>query len=613
MKESRFTLAFKMISITAFIVGIVAISITTRVQKLFENITSRREADNIQAVAASKIIAADSIISGFISKISVLSGVGLSQMSNPKDKDDVIALSFFQDRDIVSLSVIEKTPTEIKTAERLVRSDYFKEKKLNENIIDLQRQVKPFPQDSVFAGNIEIRLTNIGSNTKSETGTNNFGFLTIGIPVVTGANGQITHIAIADFKLDSIFKTFSVSQVEDLFLLDKEGSLIFSGGKHELPASIFEKAVKSVSNQGQYKYSNMIESTSKEETFVSAYAKSQYGLVTVAQVKEKTIFVLAHYLKNNVIFVAGSVLSASLFFIFLFSLSISNPIEKLSLMALEVAKGNFDVHSTIRSKDEIGTLAKTFNHMVDGLKERDKIKNVLTKFHGSSVAEDMLKRELSLGGQRKNITVFFSDVRDFTKFSEGHSPEEVVHMLNEYFEIMVKIVTDNHGVVDKFVGDAMMAVWGSPKSSGDDNFYALKACLEMRRALEVLNEKRIARNQIPIKIGMGLHSGPAISGTIGSSERMEYTVIGDTVNMASRIESSTKAFGTDLLVSQYIAEELKEKYLLEKAGAAEVKGKSEPLVLYKVKGFINEKGEPVYIRTAYSDYEAGHDAKVKVA
>jgi adenylate cyclase len=295
----------------------------------------------------------------------------------------------------------------------------------------------------------------------------------------------------------------------------------------------------------------------------------------------------------------------------LFSITLTSPIEKLVDVTRQVAAGNFEVHADIHSHDEVGELGKSFDTMVDGLRERDKMKNVLNKFHGSSVTDDLLKGDLELGGKKKRVTVFFSDIRDFTKFSEGHTPEEVVEMLNEYFEIMVGIVTKNHGVVDKFVGDAMMAIWGAPNTTGEDEMFAMKACLEMRAALEKLNELRVSRGHSEIKIGMGLNSGDAISGTIGSSERMEYTVIGDTVNTASRVESSTKAFGTDLLISGETMAIVESRFITEFAGAAEVKGKAEPLKMYKVRGYIREDGTHEIVQTKYSDYEAGDADKVK--
>jgi adenylate cyclase len=238
---------------------------------------------------------------------------------------------------------------------------------------------------------------------------------------------------------------------------------------------------------------------------------------------------------------------------------------------------------------------------------------MFAKFHGSSVTDDLLKGELQLGGSRKEVTVFFSDIRDFTKFSEGHTPEEVVDMLNEYFRVMVGIINRNGGVVDKFIGDAIMAIWGAPNTSEKDTENALRACLEMRTSLNELNKIRLERGHTAIKIGMGLHRGPAISGTIGSDERMEYTVIGDTVNQASRIEASTKAFGTDLLVSDDVAEKVGSLFWIEEAGKAEVKGKAKPLTMLKVRGYLQEDGQQVEVRTPYSDYEAEKVDKIKVA
>jgi len=240
--------------------------------------------------------------------------------------------------------------------------------------------------------------------------------------------------------------------------------------------------------------------------------------------------------------------------------------------------------------------------MTEGLKERDKVKNLFNKFHGSSVTENLLQQEVSVGGTRKEVTVFFSDIRGFTKFSEGHTPEEVVSMLNEYFAVMVGIINRHGGVVDKFIGDAIMAVWGVPAGSDRDTENALKACLEMRSALFTLNASRRERGLTEIQIGMGLHAGAAISGTIGSEERMEFTVIGDTVNVTSRIESSTKHFEVDLLVSDEVFNRLSQPvttqevtadgsvavaqtespFKFDLAGDIEVKGKTLPLRLYKV-------------------------------
>ena len=320
-------------------------------------------------------------------------------------------------------------------------------------------------------------------------------------------------------------------------------------------------------------------------------------------------------MQRQVYFITCLALSASLFIVFLLSLTITRPIQRLVEVTKEIAKGNFgfSVSRIVTSNDEVGTLAVSFDAMLAGLRERDKVKNLFNKFHGSSVTESLMASDkLETGGVRKHVVVLFSDVRDFTAISERSTPEQVVSMLNEYFSIMVRIVLQNGGIVDKFIGDAMMAIWGAPSTTGNDAQVALKACLEMRKALGELNALRKSRGEFPIKIGIGLHCGEAISGNIGSAERMEFTVIGDTVNMASRIEASTKAFGTDLLVSDDLAKEVNGKFVLEVGGSTKVKGKAEPLKLYKCRGFIHQNGETELIQTEYSDYQAEKTDKIEI-
>ena len=439
--------------------------------------------------------------------------------------------------------------------------------------------------------------------------------ITIGIPLVKDDVGNFTHIAMADVRLDRLQKVFGKVSERTMYLVDKEGQLLAhpddtkvfrAESVAEVP--VVKAALSSQFKQGQTRFTD----DNTGESFTGAYGRTALGLTVIAQASESVILEAARVVKREAFYIAGRFLSIALFLIFVFSITLTAPIEKLSEMTQQVALGNFKVKSGVRSHDEVGELATAFDSMVEGLEERDKVKNVLNKFHGSSIAEDMVKGDLELGGSKKKVTVFFSDIRGFTKFSEGHTPEEIVDMLNEYFHIMVGIINRNNGVVDKFIGDAIMAVWGAPKGTDRDSHDAVKASVEMREALDKLNETRQERGQVPIMIGMGLHTGYAISGTIGSEERMEYTVIGDAVNQAARIEASTKAFGTDLLLSDDTTDLVSDEFIIEEAGSVEVKGKSKPLTLFKVRGYIKEGGQEVIVKTPYSDYQAEKADKVKM-
>lgn len=445
--------------------------------------------------------------------------------------------------------------------------------------------------------------------------------LTIALPLIRDANNKITHVAIADISLAVLQKAVVENgTTSSFFITDSQGVVLAhldenkSVTKQSLASEEIVKYAKQNLMMSGMKY---IKERKQTKAFYSAFAKTSYGPIVFAQLDEDIILAVIDELNTTIIKIVGYFLSGTLLLIFLFSMSLTSPLEKLNGLISMVSKGNFNVKAAqqINSflKDEVRELAIAFDQMTEGLKERDKVKTLFNKFHGSSITEDLMKKDISIGGQSKDVIVFFSDIRGFTAFSEKKNPEEVVRMLNEYFAVMVKIINQHGGIVDKFIGDAIMAVWGVPKSSPKDAQNAVKACLEMRKALAELNEKRLKRNESPIQIGMGLHYGTAISGTIGSEERMEYTIIGNTVNTGSRIESSTKAFGSDLLVSDTVLEKVKDDFLSEFAGAAEVKGRSEPLKLHKIRGFKKVNGEFEIVVTPYSDYEPEAADKVKIA
>ncbi len=472
------------------------------------------------------------------------------------------------------------------------------------------RKRTPIPEADVKAGNMVIL------NSSME---NSDPIITIALPLIR-TNSVITHYVIADIDLSLIQKTMSDNGLNLFFITDKNGIVL--GHRDETLAvkkeNLSTNEIVSVARQsGMASGMKYLKQSSKQKALYAAFAKSTFGPIVFSLVEEEKILVVTKELKNNIIQIVGYFLSFTLLLVFVFSMTLTSPLETLTNLINLVSKGNFDVHAAkqVKSlfKDEVKELAIAFDSMTEGLKERDKVKNLFNKFHGSSVTEDLMKKDVSIGGQSKDVIVFFSDIRGFTAYSEKRKPEEVVGMLNEYFAVMVKIINANGGIVDKFIGDAIMAVWGVPKSTPKDAHNAVKASLEMRRALADLNEKRMSRKDPPINIGMGLHAGSAISGTIGSDERMEYTIIGNTVNTGSRIESSTKAFGSDLLISDTVLEKIGNAFLTEYAGSAEVKGRTDPLKLHKVRGMKNAAGEYEIVVTPYSDYEPEHADKVKIA
>ncbi len=217
-------------------------------------------------------------------------------------------------------------------------------------------------------------------------------------------------------------------------------------------------------------------------------------------------------------------------------------------------------------------------------KEKREMKNLFSKYVSGDVLNEILKNpeSVSLGGEEKEVTVFFSDIRGFTTLSEKTTPKELVRILNRYFTVMTNEVLKNGGVLDKYIGDAIMAFWGAPIENPNQAEYALKASLGMIKELKKLNESLKAHGDPEIGIGIGLYTGPAIVGNVGSDLRFDYTVIGDTVNIASRLEGLNKEFGTQIIIGESTKNKLNGEYKFKSLGSVAVKGRKEPLNIYSV-------------------------------
>jgi adenylate cyclase len=227
-----------------------------------------------------------------------------------------------------------------------------------------------------------------------------------------------------------------------------------------------------------------------------------------------------------------------------------------------------------------------YQYFVEG-RERRKMRRLFGQYVSKDVCAQLVANpELArLGGQRREMTVLFSDIRGFTTVTERGQPEEIVGMLNEYFTRMVDIVFKNNGTVDKFVGDMVMALFGAPLDDSAHPDHAVEAAIQMIEALGQLNRRWGAQGRFAqLDIGIGINTGPMIAGNIGSDQIMSYTVIGDAVNLGSRLESLNKQYGTRIIISEATRERLKNRYHVRPLGDVVVKGKTEPVAIFEVLG-----------------------------
>lgn len=250
--------------------------------------------------------------------------------------------------------------------------------------------------------------------------------------------------------------------------------------------------------------------------------------------------------------------------------------------------------------------------MIEDISTEKRVKATMSRYMDPAIATQMLERGTELlGGASTRATVLFSDIRGFTTLTEELGAQGTVAFLNEYFTIMVECINHEGGMLDKFIGDAIMAAFGLPIAHEDDEDRAVRAAIEMIRGCRKYSEERVKRGQKPVSMGIGLNTDMVVSGNIGSTRRMDYTIIGDGVNLASRLESACKAYSAEILISEGTHRRLRGTYRMREIDRVIVKGKTEPVGVFEVLDFHTEASFPNmmdvfgYFAEALRRYRAG--------
>jgi adenylate cyclase len=258
------------------------------------------------------------------------------------------------------------------------------------------------------------------------------------------------------------------------------------------------------------------------------------------------------------------------------------PLQGLVAGMREVLRGNLQYRSPIERHDELGFIAKSFNEMVDGLEERELIRDTFGRFVSHEVAEAVLTGRVPLQGERRDVSILFQDIRGFTGLSERLDPAVLLRLLNQFFTEVVAAVEAEGGVVKQFLGDGVMALFGAPQPYPDHPERAVRAALGIVDRLKGLNQTLHEQGMGPLEIGIGIHSGTVVAGLIGPDNRIEYGVVGDAVNLASRVESLTREMQATILVSRNITAQLGPAFNLGRTASMLVKGKSQPVEVVEV-------------------------------
>lgn len=336
-----------------------------------------------------------------------------------------------------------------------------------------------------------------------------------------------------------------------------------------------------------------------------------YILVTELQ---QTFYKAVNQIFNLSMVILIVSLIITIILLLLFTRYLTYPLQNVAEVMQDIITHN-DLTKTvpIRFKDEIGNLSHTFNLMLAELdkanqeiktfalqsavakRREQKIRNIFQKYVPSDVIDQFFdKPENMLQGYNRSLAILFSDIRGFTTISEQLRPDEIVESLNAYFDIMVNIITDRKGIVDKYIGDAIMAFYGAPVKHTDDVLQSVRSALEMVESLKEFNKTQVAKGRPEFKNGIGINYGIVTVGNIGNEKKMDYTVIGDMVNLASRLEGLTKYYPVRIIISESVYRHVKEEIPCRLVDRVEVKGKTEGVGIYTPQKSLSEPEKKIW-------------------
>ena len=275
-------------------------------------------------------------------------------------------------------------------------------------------------------------------------------------------------------------------------------------------------------------------------------------------------------------------IAVGLWVTFLVSSNLTRPLQQIIKVLREVREGRFDEKVRVASNDEIGYTGDVINEMSEGLRERDFIKDTFGKYVTQEIRDEILAGKVSLDGELKEVTVLFADLRDFTPMVEKTPPKEVVKIINSYFKEMDEAIKQYHGLVLHYIGDAIFAVFGAPLFRENHPALALQAAREMQRRLQAVNRTLEKAGYPRLSHGIGIDTGQVLAANIGSPDRLSYTLVGDTVNVASRLQELNKEFNTEIILSGATRARTNGDFLLQELPATRVKGKSGAIQIFSL-------------------------------
>jgi len=400
-------------------------------------------------------------------------------------------------------------------------------------------------------------------------------------------------ILVIMIKLEIILDAFKKSGITETFMVSGDGTVIahhdpklLLGGKNLIESPIVRGMLSSQTTNGQQSFEG-----EDGRRYLGSFQKLKYrfsNIGIISTIPEDKAFEAVYEIQERNIYIMIISLCTSLVVIVIFAKSLSSPILSLLDETVKISKGMFKLNIQRTTNDEVGILTDYFITMAKGLEEREKVKSILGSMIDPVVVQEAMNDLVALKrGSEKTITAFFSDVAGFSNISEQLKSVDLASLLNEYLSAMTLILQRHNGVLDKYIGDAIVGIFGAPVDVPNHSIKACHASLQMITKLSDLRDYWVKNNLYSkeaqeMDVRIGLNTGPAKVGFMGTDNMGSFTMMGDTVNLAARLEAAGKDYGVNILISEMIKDNIQNEFFIRELDLVRVKGKNEPVKLYEL-------------------------------
>ncbi|MBK8396651.1 MAG: adenylate/guanylate cyclase domain-containing protein [Leptospiraceae bacterium] len=576
---AKYSLQFKLMLVISLVITI-ALSVMIALATYFfkDDNTKRIQENNLEIV---RIVNAK-VFSDLVTEINKgKTLLALKQKFNTNDQKKFFIDQYFNnDNSFIYLGVYKKSESGVEVVDSIYNEKFLQKYSLTEGDIALPIKNNLTYFSKSFDGVPTISNTSQGSQEAS---------MAISIPMEEGGSSEFIIIIL--LKSEMILEAFKKSGMNTTYMVNEDGavlahpdmSLVFSG-KNLMDSPIVRSMITSQAN-------NSLESFQDNDgkRYLGSFKKLGFanaGIISV--VEEDNAFKPVYQIQARNIYIMIIALCISLIVVFLFAKTISTPLIKLLGETINISKGIFQLNIKRTTNDEVGVLTDYFQTMAQGLEEREKVKSMLGSMIDPVVVSEGMKDLAALKrGDEKLITAFFSDVANFSSISEQLTSVQLASLLNEYLSAMTLILKNHGGVLDKYIGDAIVGIFGAPLDIGEHYLKASRASLEMIQKLQELREHWTKNNLYTkdaqvMDIRIGINTGLAKVGFMGTDAMGSYTMMGDTVNLAARLEAAAKDYGVNILISESVKKEIESEMFTRELDRVRVKGKSEPVKLYEL-------------------------------